>query len=61
MFLAETAILAELKLVRSIALVFCGGVVSLLALGASEGDDVSHFTILDTLPPSPAGEPLECQ
>jgi hypothetical protein len=39
---AETTILAEFQLVGGVFLVFGGGVVTLLAFGAGEGDDVSH-------------------
>lgn len=39
---AETAILIKLQLVRSILLVLGRCIVSLLALGASESDDVTH-------------------
>ena len=39
---AETAVFAELQLVWSALLVFRGGVITLLALGTSEGDDVPH-------------------
>ena len=39
---AETAVLAEFKFARSRFFVFCGCVVSLFALGATKGDDISH-------------------
>jgi hypothetical protein len=39
---AETAVLAELKLARSRFFVLCGCVISLFALGATKGDDISH-------------------
>ncbi len=40
--LAERTELLQLQLVRNSALVFCGGVVPLLAVLAGEGDDISH-------------------
>jgi len=42
---AEAAILLELQLLRRVLLVLGGGIVSLLALGAGEGDDVSHCVL----------------
>ena len=42
---AEAAVLLELQLLRRILLVLGGGIVSLLALGAGEGDDVSHCVL----------------
>jgi hypothetical protein len=39
---AEAAVLAELQLVRSIFLVLCRGVITLLALSASQGNDIPH-------------------
>jgi len=42
MGMAETAVLLEFQFLRGILLVFCGGIVSLLALGAGKGDDVYH-------------------
>ena len=44
--LAEPAILLELEPVRSPLLIFRGRVISLLALGAGKGDDVSHNAAL---------------
>ena len=38
----ETAVLLELQLVRGRALVFGRGIISALALGASQSDDFSH-------------------
>ena len=47
MLAAETAVLAELQLLRSGLLVFRSGIVALLALGAAQGNDVSrHFSVL---------------
>jgi hypothetical protein len=42
MLSAETAVLAELQLVRGIFLVFGRGVITLLALGTSQGNDIPH-------------------
>jgi hypothetical protein len=39
---AETAVFLELQLVRGRTLVLGGGVVSPLALGTSQGNDLSH-------------------
>jgi hypothetical protein len=45
--LAETAVLVELKLLRGVLLVLGGRIVTLFALGATKGDDVSrHVRIL---------------
>jgi hypothetical protein len=46
MLAAEPAVLAELKLLRLSLLVLRRGVVSLLALGAGERNDISHCNIL---------------
>ncbi len=46
MSLAEPAILLELYPVRSLLLVFRGRVISLLALGTGESDNVSHSVAL---------------
>jgi hypothetical protein len=47
---AEAAVLLELQLLRRILLVLGSGIVSLLALGAGKGDDVSHcFIPLDDM------------
>ena len=47
MLTAETAVLAELQFLRSGLLVLRGGIVTLLAFGAAQGDDVSrHFSVL---------------
>jgi hypothetical protein len=67
MLAAEPAVLVELKLLRGRPFVLRGGVVTLFALGAAEGDDISgHLFFLSnklqprlTLPtaknrPSPA-------
>jgi hypothetical protein len=40
---AEAAVFLELQLLRRILLVLGGGIVSLLALSAGKGDNVSHF------------------
>jgi hypothetical protein len=45
MLATEPAVLAELKLVGRILLVFRGGIVPLLALGARQGDDITHSRI----------------
>ena len=42
MLTTKTAILVKLKLFRFGSLVLSGGVVSLFALSASEGNNVSH-------------------
>ena len=42
---AEAAVLLELQLLRRAFLVLGGRIVSLLALGAGKGDDISHFTL----------------
>jgi hypothetical protein len=47
MLAAETAVLAELQFLGSGSFVLRGGIVTLLALGAAKGDDVSrHVSIL---------------
>ena len=47
MLAAETAVLAELQLLGSGLLVFRRGIVTLLALGAAQGNDVSrHVSVL---------------
>ena len=47
---AEAAVLLELQFLRRVFLVLGGGIVSLLALGAGKGDDVSHcFFPLDDM------------
>ena len=43
MGVAEAAVLLEFQFLRGILFVFGGGIVSLLALGAGKGDDVSHI------------------
>jgi hypothetical protein len=48
--LAEAAILAELQLVGSVLFVFGGRVIALLALGASQGNDVPHKTMSSKAP-----------
>jgi hypothetical protein len=52
---AETAVFAELQLVRSSLLVLGGGVIALLALGASQSNDVPHGANPST-PPRRPGE-----
>ena len=42
MLSAETAVFTKLQLVRCILFVFCRGVITLLALGASQGNDIPH-------------------
>jgi hypothetical protein len=42
MGMTEAAILFELQLLRCVLFVLCGGIVSLLALSAGKGNDVSH-------------------
>jgi hypothetical protein len=44
---AKAAVFFQLQLVRNSALVFCGGVVALLAVFAGKSDDVSHENDLD--------------
>ena len=47
MLAAETAVLAELQFLGSGLLVLGGGIVTLLALGAAQGNDVSrHVSVL---------------
>jgi hypothetical protein len=47
MLAAETAVLAELQFLGSGFLVLRGGIVTLFALGATKGNDVSgHVSIL---------------
>jgi hypothetical protein len=46
MLATKAAVLAELELFRSCLFVFGGRVISLLALGAGEGDDISHLESL---------------
>ena len=47
MLAAETAVLGELQLLGSSLLVLRGGIVTLLALGAAQGNDVSrHVSVL---------------
>jgi hypothetical protein len=59
MRLAEAAVFLELQLLRRVSLVLRCRVVSLLALGAGQGDDISHcgfpFSIRrgDSTPPHP--------
>jgi len=45
---AEAAVLLELQLLRGSLLVFRSSVVSLLTLGAGEGNNVSHYAFLLT-------------
>ena len=52
---AETTILVELKLVGSVLFIFCRGVIALLALGASQGNDIPHGVVLQP-PPLSQGE-----
>jgi hypothetical protein len=40
---AESAVFLELQLLRRVLLILGRGVVSLLALGAGKGNDVSHL------------------
>ena len=47
---AETAVLPELQLVRSVLLVLGCRVVALLALGAGKSHYVAHLFTLGTLP-----------
>jgi hypothetical protein len=46
MLAAETAVLAELQLLRGVLLVLGGGIVPLFALGATKGDDVSRHVFV---------------
>jgi hypothetical protein len=52
---AEPTILIELQFVRSIFLIFGGGIVPLLAFGAGEGDDITHSIFLK-IPSRPGRE-----
>jgi hypothetical protein len=46
MLTAESAVFAKLKLFRFGSFILCRCVVSLLALGTGERDDISHCSIL---------------
>ena len=50
MLSAEPAVLAELQFVRSILLILCRSVITLLALGASQGNDIPHDESSSPLP-----------
>jgi len=41
----EAAVFFELQLFRGRLFVFCGGIVSLLALGAGKSNDISHCVL----------------
>ena len=43
MLFTETAVLAELQLLRGGLLILRGCIVSLLALGTCKGNDISHY------------------
>jgi hypothetical protein len=42
---AKAAEFLKFQLLRSIPLIFCGGIIFLFARGAAQGDDVSHWLL----------------
>jgi hypothetical protein len=46
----KTAVFVELEFVGRVFLVFRGGIVPLLTLCASQGDDITHGVFLKTSP-----------
>jgi len=48
---AKTAILAEFQFIRGIPLVLSRRIITLLALSASQSDDITHVIVLNIFAP----------